>query len=451
MDCFISSAPALHVCGGRAAAGRVDALHFAAHAHGYFPGHQHPGGQHHLEYTGLDAQQVEQRVVYVNERTFTVTVNNIEHIESTSYNGIGVIKVFLQPGASVDSAVAQITAVGQTVLKQMPPGMTPPLIIQYNASTVPILQYSFSSPKLSEQELFDATANHVRIGLANVPGAMIPSPYGGKQRVIAVDLSLPALKAKNIQAQDVVNAISAQNLVLPSGTAKIGPTEYAVAVDANARLIDDLNHLPIKIVNGATIYLSDVAQVHDGYTPQQNAVRQDGVRGALLTIMKSGNASTLDVVTGVKAALPLAMASAPPDLQVKEFADQSLFVRAAISGVLKEGVIAASLTAADDFAVSRLMAQHVHHRVVHSAGRALFHRGVERAGGDHQFDDAGRSGAGGGNFGGRRHRHHRKHPPAHGFGPAVGGRDAPRLAGNRAARVGVRRSAFASCLCRCFF
>jgi multidrug efflux pump subunit AcrB len=296
-------------------------------------------------YTGLDAQQVEQRVIYVNERALTVTVNNIEHIESTSYNGLGVIKVFLQPGASVDSAVAQITAVGQTVIKQMPPGITPPLIIQYNASTVPILQYSLSSPKLSEQELYDATANHVRIGLANVPGAMIPAPYGGKQRIIAVDLSLPALKAKNIQAQDVVTAISAQNLVLPSGTAKIGATEYAVAVDANAQLIDDLNHLPIKIVNGATIYLNDVAQVHDGYTPQQNAVRQDGVRGALLTIMKAGTASTLDVVKGVRAALPRAMASAPPDLQVKEFADQSLFVRAAIGGVAKEGVIAASLTA----------------------------------------------------------------------------------------------------------
>ena len=297
-------------------------------------------------YTGLDAQQVEQRVIYVNERALTVTVNNIEHIESTSYNGLGVIKVFLQPGASVDSAVAQITAVGQTVIKQMPPGMTPPLIIQYNASTVPILQYSFSSSKMSEQELADTTANQVRVGLANVPGAMIPFPYGGKQRVIAVDLSLPSLKAKNIQAQDVISAINAQNLVLPSGTAKIGATEYSVAVDANAHLIDDLNHLPIKIVNGATIYLSDVAQVHDGYLPQQNAVRQDGVRGALLTIMKAGNASTLDVVRGVKASLPHVMASVTSDLHVKEFADQSLFVRAAISGVLKEGIIAAALTAA---------------------------------------------------------------------------------------------------------
>jgi multidrug efflux pump subunit AcrB len=297
------------------------------------------------QYTGLDAQQMEQRIVYVHERALTVTVNNIEHIESTSYNGIGVIKVFLQPKASVDSAVAQITAVAQTVLKQMPPGMTPPLIIQYNASTVPILQYSFSSPKMSEQAMFDATANQVRVGLANTPGAMIPWPYGGKQRVVAVDLSLPALKSKSIQAQDVINAINAQNLVLPSGTAKIGPTEFDVAVDANARLIDDLNHLPIKVVNGTTIYLNDVAQVHDGYTPQQNAVRQDGVRGALLTIMKAGNASTLDVVKGVKAALPRVMASQSPDLHVQEFADQSLFVRAAINGVLKEGIIAAALTA----------------------------------------------------------------------------------------------------------
>jgi len=298
------------------------------------------------QYTGLDARQMEQRIIYVNERALTVTVGNIEHIESTSYSGIGVIKVFLQPNASVDSAVAQITASAQTVLKQMPPGITPPLIIQYNASTVPILQYSFSSTKMSEQQLFDVTANQVRVGLSSTRGAMIPFPYGGKQRVVAVDLNLSALKDKNIQAQEVINAINAQNLVLPSGTAKIGATEYSVAVDANAHLIDDLNHLPIKIVNGATIYLSDVAQVHDGYTPQQNAVRQDGVRGALLTIMKAGNASTLDVVKGVKAALPHVMASVSPDLHVKEFADQSLFVRAAISGVLKEGVIAAALTAA---------------------------------------------------------------------------------------------------------
>lgn len=253
------------------------------------------------QYTGLDAKQFEQRITYTHERILTVTVNNIQHIESTSYNGIAVVKVFLQPGADVNAAVAQITASAQTILRIMPPGMQPPLVIQYNASTVPILQYSFSSPKMSEQQLFDVTANQVRVGLANVRGAMIPWPYGGKTRVVAADLDLSALKAKNIQAQDVIAAINAQNLVLPSGTAKIGRIEYSVAVDANARLIDDLNHLPVKVVNGVPIYLGDVAQVHDGYMPQQNAVRQDGVRGALLTIMKAGNASTLDVVKGVKA------------------------------------------------------------------------------------------------------------------------------------------------------
>jgi multidrug efflux pump subunit AcrB len=297
------------------------------------------------QYTGLDAKQMEERIVFLDERSLTVTVNNIDHIESTSYNGIGVVKVFFQPKVSIAEAVAQITAVSQTLLKAMPPGMTPPLIIQYNASTVPVLQYSFSSPKMSEQEVNDITVNQVRIGLVTVPGAVIPYPYGGKNRVVEVDLDLAALKAKNIQPADVVNAINAQNLVLPSGTAKIGPTEFAVLVDANTRLIDELNELPIASTNGATVYIRDVAQVHDGYTPQQNAVREDGVRGSLLTIMKAGNASTLDVVSGIKAALPRVMATVSPDFHVQEFADQSLFVRAAIKGVLREGIIAASLTA----------------------------------------------------------------------------------------------------------
>jgi multidrug efflux pump subunit AcrB len=296
-------------------------------------------------YSGLDAKQMEERIVFGNERALTVTVNDIDHIESTSYNGIGVIKVFFQPKVSIATAVAQITGICQTVLKQMPPGVTPPLIVQYNASTVPVLQYSFSSPKMSEQELQDITLNQVRVGLVSVPGAVIPYPYGGKSRVVEVDLNLAACKAKNIQPADVINAVSAQNLVLPSGTAKIGATEYAVSVDANARMIDDLNNLPVKVINGTTVYIRDVAQVHDGYTPQQNAVREDGMRGALLTIMKAGNASTLDVVHDIKAALPGVLATVSSDLRVQEFADQSLFVRAAIRGVLREGIIAACLTA----------------------------------------------------------------------------------------------------------
>src|SRR6202000_2642670 len=236
------------------------------------------------QYPGMSAQEIEQRIVYNHERALSITVNDIEHIESTSYNGIGVIKVFLQPSASVPAAVAQITSIAQTVLRTMPPGTQPPLIIQYSAYTVPILQYSFSSPKMSEQEMFDVTANQVRIGLSTIPGALVPFPYGGKQRVISVDLDLPALKAKNLAPQDVVNAISAQNLILPGGTAKVGPTEYEIAVNSSVRLIDDLNQIPIKVVSAAQIQVKDVAQVHDGYNPQQNAVRQDGERGALLTI-----------------------------------------------------------------------------------------------------------------------------------------------------------------------
>src|ERR1051325_5208697 len=198
------------------------------------------------QYTGLDAAEVEKRLVYAHERVMTATVNNIEHIESTSYNGLGVIKVYLQPRASVEEAVAQITAVAQTILRQMPPGQQPPLIIQYSASSVPILQYAFSSPKLSEQELFDVTANNVRVGLSTVKGAAIPWPYGGRTRVVSVDLNLPALKAKNLSPQDVVNAINAQNLILPSGTAKVGPTEYDIGVNSTVRVIDDLNAVPVK-------------------------------------------------------------------------------------------------------------------------------------------------------------------------------------------------------------
>ncbi len=297
------------------------------------------------QYAGLDASEIEQRQVYVHERALNNTVNDIEHIESTSYRGIGVIKVFFQPGASIPAAVAQITAVSQSVLRTMPPGQQPPLIIQYSASTVPILQYSFSSPQMSEQGLFDVTANQVRIGLSVIQGAVVPYPYGGKMRVVSVDINLAALKAKNLAPQDVVNAVNAQNLILPGGTVKVGATEYDIGLNGTIGPIAGLNDLPVKVVNGATIRVRDVAQVHDGYTPQQNAVRQDGVRGALLTIMKSGVASTLDVVARAKAALPRIMTTAPPDLQVKEFADQSLFVRAAVNGVLREGVIAAALTA----------------------------------------------------------------------------------------------------------
>jgi multidrug efflux pump subunit AcrB len=297
------------------------------------------------QFTGLSADQIEGRMVYVHERALTTTVDNIQHIESNSYDGVGVIKVFFQQGASPAQAVAQVTALSQTILKQLPPGTTPPLILQYSASTVPILQYAISSTTLSEQEIYDLTLNQVRVGLINVPGVGIPLPYGGKVKVVSVDLDLKALQANNIAPSDVVTAINLQNVVFPSGTAKIGPTEYDVSLNTSPRLLNRLNDLPIKYVEGTVIYIRDVAQVRDGYLPQQNAVRLNGVPSALLSVFKSGGASTLQVASGVKAAMPRVQKTVTSALQVQQFADQSLFVSSAISGVVREMLIAAALTA----------------------------------------------------------------------------------------------------------
>src|SRR5260370_37065456 len=284
-------------------------------------------------------------MVYSEERALTTTVNNIQHIESTSYDSVGVIKVFFQPGVSPEGAVAQITAVSQTILKQLPPGTTPPLIIQYNASSVPILQYGISSPTLSEQQTFDLAMNTIRVGLISVPGVGIPFPYGGKQRVVSVDLDPKALEAQNLSQQDVVNALITQNLVFPSGTAKIGVNEYPIDLNTSPSLIGRLNDLPIKTIEGTVIRVRDVAQVRDGYMPQQNVVRQDGVRSTLLSVLKNGSASTLQVASGVQPAMTDVMKIVTDNVQVKQFADQSIFVPAAVSGVVREGVIAAALTA----------------------------------------------------------------------------------------------------------
>src|SRR6266705_1930234 len=297
-------------------------------------------------FTGLPADQMAQRIVFSEERALTTTVDNIEHIESTSYDSFGVIKVFFHPTVNPSTAVAQLTAVSQTILRQLPSGTTPPLIIQYNASTVPILQYGISSKSLSEQQTFDLALNTVRVGLISVPGVGVPYPYGGKQRVVSVDLDLKALERQNLSAQDVVTAISAQNLVFPSGTAKIGVNEYPIDLNTSPRRIARLNDLPIKMVEGAVIRVRDVAQVRDGYTPQQNLVRQDGLRSVLLSVLKNGTASTLSVANGVKAAMANVKNMLTSDVQIKQFGDQSLFVTAAVSGVVREGVIAAALTAA---------------------------------------------------------------------------------------------------------
>src|SRR6185369_7024512 len=225
------------------------------------------------QYSGLDAQDMEQRLNYNQEPALTTTVNDIEHAECTAYNGVGIIKVFFREGTSVDAGVAQVTAIAQTMLRQLPPGTTPPLVIRYSASTVPVLQYSISSPKISEQEIFDTAANQIRSRLATVNGASMPWPYGGKMRIVSVDLDLPALKARNLAPQDVITALNAQNLVLPSGTAKIGSSEYSIELNTSPRVMAELGELPIKAVDGAVIRVRDVAQVRDGYQPQQNVVR----------------------------------------------------------------------------------------------------------------------------------------------------------------------------------
>jgi multidrug efflux pump subunit AcrB len=297
-------------------------------------------------YNGLIPEDMADRIVSVTERSLTTTVDNIEHVESQSLNGIAVVKVFLQPTANIQRGIAQITAVSQTQLRQLPPGSTPPLILAYSASSVPVLQLALSGQNLSEQELNDYGLNFIRTQLITVPGASVPYPYGGKQRQVQVDLNTTALQSKGLSALDVVNAISVQNLILPTGTAKIGSREYDVSIpNAAPQSIADLNRIPIKTIGGTTIYVKDVAWVRDGFPPQTNIVRVNGQRSVLLTIQKAGDASTLDVISGIKSLLPLIKTQVPAALQIAPLADQSIFVRGAISGVVRETLIAACLTA----------------------------------------------------------------------------------------------------------
>jgi multidrug efflux pump subunit AcrB len=297
------------------------------------------------QYNGLPADEMAKRVVTVSERAITTTVNDIEHLESQSFSGVGIIKIFFQPGTSVDAAVAQVTAISQTIIRILPPGGTPPLIVRFNASNVPILQLGLGSKTLSEQSLFDIGLNFLRVQLAVVRGASVPLPVGGKQRQIIVDLDMTALQAKGLTPNDVNTALANQNLTLPSGTAKIGTREYPVLLNGNADSVAAIGDLPVKIVGGTVVYIRDVAQVRDGFSPQTNIVRQDGVRGALTTILKNGSASTLDVIDAVKAALPRIRSTVPKELDLRPEFDQSVFVRAALNGVLREAIIAALLTA----------------------------------------------------------------------------------------------------------
>jgi multidrug efflux pump subunit AcrB len=288
---------------------------------------------------------MEKRFVTVTERAMTTTVNDIEHIESQSYNGVSVIKVFFHEGAKVEAGVAQVTSITQTLLRILPPGTTPPLILQYSASNVPILQLGLTSKTLSEQQLYDLGLNFIRTQLATVQGAQVPLPYGGKSRQVMVDIDPQKLFGKGLSPADVSNALNAQNVILPAGTQKIGDREYNVRLNSSPELLQTLNDLPIKQVNNAMVYIRDVAHVRDGFAVQTNIVAQNRVRSALLTVLKSASASTLDIISRVKAALPRIKATLPPELDITQLFDQSIFVRAAINGVVKEGVIAACLTA----------------------------------------------------------------------------------------------------------
>jgi multidrug efflux pump subunit AcrB len=297
-------------------------------------------------FNGMVPEDMADRIVSVTERALTTTVDNIEHIESQSLYGIAVVKVFLQPTANIQRGIAQITAVSQTQLRQLPTGTTPPLILAYSASSVPVIQLALSGQNMSEQELNDYGLNFIRTQLITVPGASVPYPYGGKQRQVQVDLNTTALQSKGLSALDVVNAISVQNLILPTGTSKIGSKEYDVSIpNAAPQTIADLNRIPLKTIGGTTIYMKDVAWVRDGFPPQTNIVRVNGQRSVLLTVQKAGDASTLNVIAGIKALLPQIKTTVPPQLNIAPLADQSIFVRGAISGVVRETLIAACLTA----------------------------------------------------------------------------------------------------------
>jgi multidrug efflux pump subunit AcrB len=296
-------------------------------------------------YNGLSAQQMGNRITQAHERILTTTVSDIEHIESQSLGGIAIIKIFFQPNVNIQAALSQVVAVSQSVLRQMPPGITPPLIIKYTASSVPVIQLGMSSTVMAEKELFDAAINILRPQLITIPGIAMPFPYGGKVRAVSVDIDPQALLAKGMTSSDIINAITTQNLTLPGGTTKIGDTEFNVSLNSSPPSIAELNNIPVRTVNGATTFLREVAHVRDGFSPQINIVRQDGQRGLLLTALKNGGASTLDVVNAVKAKLPSLLPLLPEGIEVRLLADQSIFVKEAIAAVVHEALIAGVLTA----------------------------------------------------------------------------------------------------------
>src|SRR3989441_1329280 len=385
------------------------------------------------QFTGLNPEEMEGRLTTQFERVLTTTVDNIEHIESTTVTGQSMIKIFLQPNARLDTANAQVTAVSQTILRQLPPGTQPPLIINYSASTVPILQLALSG--MSESELNDVGLNFLRTQLVTVPGASIPYPYGGKQRQVMVDLDPRLLQSKGISPADVVTAIGQQNIVLPSGTAKIGPFEYDVAMNASPRTVAELNDLPVKVVSNSTIYLRDVAHVRDGFAPQTNIVRRDGSRGTLVTILKSGTASTLDVVAGIRALLPLRDPDPPSGAQGPA-AGRPVHLRAG-GGERGDprGAHRRLPHGLDDPALPRELAQHAHHRGVHSALDPDLGHHAQPARRDSQHHDARRARARRRHPRGRRHGGGRERQPQPGHGQTDHPGHPRRRAADRRARA----------------
>src|SRR6476619_6353312 len=296
------------------------------------------------QYTGLPPDQMAGRISTPFQRALTTTVNDIEHIEANSYNGVGIIKIFFQASVDIRTANAQVTAISQTLLKQMPPGATPPLILNYSASTVPILQVALSGEGLTEQNLADFGINQLRTPLVTVPGAAIPYPFGGKQRQVQIDLNPTALQARGLSGQDVANALAAQNLIKPVGNQKIGSFEYSIQLNNSPLRIEELGDLPIKAVNGAMVYVRDVATIRDGNPPQTNIVHVNGYRSVLMMVLKAGSISTLDIIAGIKKKVEEYRSSLPAALKIAFVGDQSIFVSGAIASVAREGIIAALLT-----------------------------------------------------------------------------------------------------------
>ncbi len=347
------------------------------------------------QYTGLPPDELSGRMVTPFQRALTTTVNDIEHIEANSYSGVGIVKIFFQPSADIRTANAQVTAISQTMLRQMPPGTTPPLILNYNASTVPILQLALGGEGLTEQNLSDLGMNMVRTRLVTVPGAAVPFPYGGKTRQIQIDLDTSALHARGLSAQDVSNAFAAQNLINPVGTEKIGGFEYTIQLNNAPSDINALGDLPIKAVNGGMVYIRDVAHVRDGNPPQTNIVHVNGARSVLLTVLKNGAVSTLAIIEGIKSKIAEIKPGLPDALKISLLGDQSIFVRNAVANVVHEGALAALLTSAMILLFLGSLEVDGHYRHFYPARRAVVGRDAFGTRRDDEHHDARRSGTGG--------------------------------------------------------